>query len=137
MEMCLSQVSDVSRGSGTEEGSAVTSLRAGSPHVKDTEEQDRDAQRFSSSGSRTGFLFFLSAGRRSPCSSQRRWLLLSFLSCHNQKRLLPAAHRLRSARCGRRRTRSPAIALPGEGGPGSASQTAWTASAQLSPGAEG
>lgn len=40
MEMRLSQVSDVSRGSAQEEGSAVTSLRAGSPHIKDTEEQE-------------------------------------------------------------------------------------------------
>lgn len=62
-------------------------LRAGrSPHLRDTEEQDRDARCPASSGSRAAFLF---AGRRSPCSPQRRRLLLSFLSCHNQKRLLP------------------------------------------------
>lgn len=98
VEKCLSQVSDVSRGSEhTGRLCRFTSQRTGSPHVKDMEEQERDAQRSSSSGSRTCFLFFLFAGCRSPSSSQRWWLLLSFLSCHNQKRLLPAAYRLRSS----------------------------------------
>lgn len=42
MEMCLSQVSDVS---GEEEGSAdLPPARAGSPHLKDTEERERDAR---------------------------------------------------------------------------------------------
>ena len=47
MEMCLSQVSDVSGGvSGGEEASAdLPPALAGSPHLKDTEERERDARR--------------------------------------------------------------------------------------------
>jgi hypothetical protein len=44
--------------------------------------------RRSSSGARTRFLF---AGCRSPCSPHSRPPPLSFLGCHNQKRLLPAS----------------------------------------------
>lgn len=97
VEMCLSQVSDVSGIRSWDEASADLPLAlAGSPHLKDTrsgrEMLDRSS---SSSGSRTCFLF---AGCWSPCSPQRRWpRLLSFLGCHNQKRPLPAAHRICSS----------------------------------------
>lgn len=113
---CLSQVSDVSRGRGAEDGSAV-SLRAGrdSSFKGHRGAGERDARCSSSSGARTRFLF---AGRWSPRCPQRRRLPLSFRSCHNQKRPLPPPTGSAPARYAPKEVPTcPASPFPGRQGP--------------------
>lgn len=77
--MFLSQVSDVSRGSEHRgRFCRFTTQRAGSPPVKDTEEQERDAPRSSSSECRTSSYFSYLLGTALPAAP--RGVAAAFIS---------------------------------------------------------